>query len=439
MQIKKFLEEVCNEIKYKPICKDISEELENHIMELKESYMENGMDEFASEEKAVSQMGDSTQIGKKLNKIHRPKLDWKLLISIGILVGFGIAIAFIKNQNSQTNYIAKSIAYIAIGGVICVAIYLLDYRKILKYSNIIYVASCVLIIIALHCGNTINGVISLRFLGGNLSPATICVPLYIISFIGFLHNYNRENTYEISIDESTIILRKDLIKITITSILSLCLLALIPSLTSCLILGLVYIILLYIKLLNKKDIKHLITFSCILLVGVMLIIWMIYSSPYKWNRIESSFNFKVDPEGSGWTGKNIQTIIENSKLSGKANNLSEGIKIFDEGTNYAFISIVAHFGWLPAIGIVLTLIAISIKLIINSKKIKDAYGKLLIIGISINFIFKSICNVLMNLNLGIKADFEIPFVSYGGASLIINMMCIALVLSIYRRKDILTW
>lgn len=43
----------------------------------------------------------------------------------------------------------------------------------------------------------------------------------------------------------------------------------------------------------------------------------------------------------------------------------------------------------------------------------------------------------MNLNLGLEASFNIPLVSYGGPSLVINMMTLTLVLAIYRRKDIL--
>ena len=85
----------------------------------------------------------------------------------------------------------------------------------------------------------------------------------------------------------------------------------------------------------------------------------------------------------------------------------------------------------------ITIILISVKLIINSIKVKDSYGKMLIIGISCLFILQSVFNVLMNLNLWIEASFELPFVSYGGTGLIINMMCLALVLSVYRRKDIL--
>ena len=62
--------------------------------------------------------------------------------------------------------------------------------------------------------------------------------------------------------------------------------------------------------------------------------------------------------------------------------------------------------------------------------------KLLVIGISVIFILQSVCNILMNVNFGITADFNIPFVSYSGGSLIVNMICMAVILGVYRRKNI---
>ena len=69
MQIKEFLNTVCEQIKYKPIRNSISEELENHIEESKENYIRDGLEEKEAEEKAIVQMGNAEEIGKKLNKI----------------------------------------------------------------------------------------------------------------------------------------------------------------------------------------------------------------------------------------------------------------------------------------------------------------------------------------------------------------------------------
>ena len=99
--------------------------------------------------------------------------------------------------------------------------------------------------------------------------------------------------------------------------------------------------------------------------------------------------------------------------------------MFDEGTNFAFISILAHYGWVISLGMVAAVIILSTKLIVNAVQLKDMYGKLVTIGISSMFILQSVFNILMNLNLWIEADFNIPFVSYGGVNLVINIICLA--------------
>ena len=72
----------------------------------------------------------------------------------------------------------------------------------------------------------------------------------------------------------------------------------------------------------------------------------------------------------------------------------------------------------------------------NAKYIKEQYGKFLIIGISSLYILQSMASVLMNINKGIQADINIPFVSYGGVYFVVNILSMALIFSIYRRKDI---
>ena len=142
MHIKEFLENVCNEIRYKPIRNDISEELELHIKEAKEEYIASGINEVEAEEKAVSNMGDAVEIGKKLNKIHRPKLDWILLILVAILIGFGFLIIFIRATRKQDTYsIERAIKFVSIGLIASIIVYFMDYRKSLKYTKGFYIIS----------------------------------------------------------------------------------------------------------------------------------------------------------------------------------------------------------------------------------------------------------------------------------------------------------
>ena len=86
MNVKDFLNTVSNQIKYKPVREIITEELEEHIDEIISENTTNGLSEGLAEEIAIRQMGNPIQIGKNLNKIHKPKMDWITLILTLILI-----------------------------------------------------------------------------------------------------------------------------------------------------------------------------------------------------------------------------------------------------------------------------------------------------------------------------------------------------------------
>lgn len=447
MQIKEFLYSVCEQIKYKPIRESIAEELKNHIEESKENYIQEGLEEQIAEEKAIKQMGEAQEIGKKLNKIHRPKLDWKLVLILIILLCFSGLVVFIKSRNDielfgmEGESIKKFIKFVIIGMVVSIPIYFVNYTKVKKYSNLLYLLATLSIIWALLFGSFVNGKPYICIHIMTIAPEIVAIPLYIVAYIGFISESKRENKIESVILKYTKIkINMDLVKIIGLSILSLVLLELIPSITSVWTLGLIYMILGTVKLLQVKEnkIKNMVKlWGPVILIGILILMQILTFKPYILNRLTASINPEINATDDGWIAIERKNIIESAKLWGEAENTSNAINLFDEGTNFAFISVLAHYGWILSIGLVLAIITFSIKLILNAIKIKDSYGKLLIVGISSMFILQNIFNILMNLNLWIEAGFSLPFVSYGGGSLIINMISLTFILAIYRKKDII--
>lgn len=447
LRIKEFLENVVIRIKYKPIRNDISEELKSHIEEIKDEYLEEGYAEKEAEEKAISQMGDAEDIGKKLNKIHRPRLDWKMLIIICILLAFGFLVTFVRAGNHiyvmngselPLGIITKYIVFVILGFLCGICIYFMDYRKMYKYSNYIYIIASLSIIWSLFFGVPRNGVRHLSVSGIMFSVSTIATLLYTIAFVGFIQKINSKSklTYKFSQSRN---LQFNVIKIIILSLVSIFLLIQIPSSSSAFILGLVYLIIATVKIskLQKNKMKYIsLLWGIVIVLGIICVVCLLGSS-FRINRIIANFYPEIDPDGSGWVSINQRLIINSAKLYGEADDMSNALYYFDEGTNYAFISILAHYGWIISFSIVAITILLAVKLIVNSIKIKDMYGKLLVISIASIFILQSVLNILMNLNLGIHSDFNLPLISYGGANLIINMMSLAVVLSVYRRKDII--
>lgn len=445
MQIKEYIENICMHIKFKPIRNEIAEELENHIQEQKEYYIEEGMENNVAEEMAIKQMGDATEIGKKLNKIHKPQLDWKLIIILSITLTFGLLVTFTRAKsynfgNQGTEMITKYIISLLIAILMGVIVYFVDYRKIQKYSSGIYFFATLIIIYILNFGARKNGIPFLRFGMFYCSASSIAIPLYLIAFVGFIQNIDKDKNIKIDfLGYKEICINADVVKIMFFCLISLVMLILIPSIASAFIVATSYLIISIIKILKDSTNKKKKVFNLMLIpIWTIILISILFSgnSSYRLQRIVTSFNPDLDPQGSGWQGVQQNLIINSAQLVGEADDMSNALEIFDEGTNYVFISLLAHYGWIISLGMVVTIMLLNIKIIINATKIKDLYGKLLITAIASMFMLKSMCNILMNLNLGIKADFNIPFISYGVSNLIIDMMCLFLILSVYRRKNI---
>ena len=452
MQINEFLNSVCEQIKYKPIRNTIAEELKDHIEDKKEELIEMGQNEEEAEKNAVEQMGDAEIIGKELNKVHRPRLDWKLLIILVVLLIFGFVISYIITENEHTemmqymkegvseyittNYMIKYVCFVGLGFAIGVIIYFCDYERIKNKPLILYIIATVAIILAFLFGISVNGINFLRIGNYSIMSNTIAIPLYILAFIGFLENINEENKLTKLFKEKNIKINANVLKLVVLSLISLLMLSLIPSSSSVIVLAITYLILATKKVVSESENKRkhlLMLWGIPIIVGTVVVLFEVLANPYVLDKFISVYNPEEYKETEGWRALNRKEIIESAQKFGEAGNMSDAIYLFDEFGNNEIISILAHFGWIPTVTLIIAVLAFSIKLVINSFKIKEKYGSLIILGIGCMFILQS---VLMNFNLLFDASFNLPFVTYGCGELVVNMMCLALIFAVYRKKDV---
>lgn len=455
MQINEFLNSVCEQIKYKPIRNTIAEELKDHIEDKKEELIEMGQNEEEAEKNAVEQMGDAEIIGKELNKVHRTRLDWKLLIILVVLLIFGFVISYIITENEHTemmqymkegvseyittNYMIKYVCFVGLGFAVGVIIYFCDYERIKNKPLILYIIATVVIILAFLFGISVNGINFLRIGNYSIRSNTIAVPLYILAFIVFLENINEENKLTKLFKEKNIKINANVLKLVVLSLISLLMLSLIPSSSSVIVLAITYLILATKKVVSESENKRkhlLILWGIPIIVGIVVVLFEVLANPYVLDKFISVYNPEEYKKTEGWRALNRKEIIESAQKFGEAWNMSDAIYLFDGFGNNEIISILAHFGWIPTVTLIIAVLAFSIKLVINSFKIKEKYGSLIILGIGCMFILQSIFNVLMNFNLLFGASFNLPFVTYGCGELVVNMMCLALIFAVYRKKDV---
>lgn len=443
MNTKDFLDVVCGEIKYKPANKVISEELEGHIEDLKFENLCKGYTEENAEAKAVAQMGDAKKIGKKLNKIHKPKLDWITLIFWLTFICFGgqFSSLFYPDTYWAIHYRLTYIELI-FGILFSVFVYFYDYRKICKYSKLIYIVATALNMVAYFRGFRANGnLIYGLYPFTQTSPTVFSVPLYIIAFVGFINNIDKDININITTSNVKIMMLACLAVIT----------SLMINFVSGFLVAIVYIIISVRELLKRKQIKNTLILlgTTILLFLLLAIVICIIPTRYihSLDKYTSALWVGVDTVGERRIDFVRKEIFESAQLVGQAD--LQGISLEDEQgyissiQNYfeingifSFLGILSRYGWIASFALITILLLFDIKLIISTKKIKDEYGKLIMIGIISLYIVQIICNFAMNLGIIGVAEFDLPFISGGKATFIGNMLCMALFLSVYRRKDI---
>ena len=95
MDLSEYIAVVTAQMRCKRARAMVAKELADHIADQKQAYVETGMDEASAELAAVRQMGDAVEVGREMDRIHRPRMDVKVLALVGI---FSPAACFLQNM-----------------------------------------------------------------------------------------------------------------------------------------------------------------------------------------------------------------------------------------------------------------------------------------------------------------------------------------------------
>lgn len=421
IKVKSFLDSVCTKIRWKEVHKNIKEELLDHIYDLVEEYQKKGLSLDDAISKAIMQMGKADTLGDQLNKVHRPKLEWRLLIIVGIFSSLGIGAFYILESNGlieNYSFWEKSLVYLLIGVIIATGMYFFDYRKIKSYSYLLYGGTCLVSLYTLFLGFSLNGARSyLKLLCFNVNIPQATPYLFMIALAGIFSTWNLKRPGNMF---------KALGLFLIPSLIYLST----PSMVSLFIYGIVFLTLVIGAGAKKKIIFG--SLGSFISLGL----FMILKDPYRFKRVSHILMPSVvDPTGLGYQSAQSLKAISTAGLWGQGFNFPKEI-LPNIHTDLIFPYLVYTFGWIAGLGFIILVTYFILRLFEISQQIKDTYGRLLLMGITSILAIQYFWNIAMSLGLIAVASFPLPFVSYGGTQLILEMLIVGLALSIYRRKDL---
>ena len=300
----------------------------------------------------------------------------------------------------------------------------INYKLYYKYSNILLLISFILLILVLipGIGSIRNGSRSWFGIGSlGIQPSELAKISLIILTSKYLSN---STDYIRSIF-------KGIMPILIVTLIFFFMIMMQPDLGTGLILVISIIAILFISGVNKK------IFIGGGIIGIIGVIGLIIIAPYRMNRITSFLDPWKDPLGTGFQMiQSLYAIGPGGLLgNGYLNSIQKHFYLPEPQTDFIFSIITEEFGVVGAIivvGLFIILFYRGIKICLNAN---DSFSKYLSFGILFQLIFQAIMNLSVVVGLIPVTGVTLPFLSYGGSSLLVSMASMGILLNISKKHS----
>ena len=172
------------------------------------------------------------------------------------------------------------------------------------------------------------------------------------------------------------------------------------------------------------------------LVGLLGIAGLIAVAPYRLERILSFLNPWKDPLGSGFQIIQSLYAIGPGGLFGYGlgNSRQKHFYLPEPQTDFIFSIISEEFGFLGVVIVTSLFLLIIYKGFQIARKSNDLFSKYLAFGITFQIAFQAVLNLCVVVGLIPVTGVTLPFLSYGGSSLLITLSSIGILLSISRHQ-----
>ena len=354
-------------------------------------------------------------------------IEWGILICTLLLVIIGLVALTSATKNSNYEELKKQILWVAVSIPIMIVIIFIDYEIIAKISPILYGIIIVLLIAVLFT-EPINGATSWFDIGSfSFQPAEFAKIISILMLAVVITKIQRKGKDEISkISKISLVL--------LTFAVPTILIIKQPDYGT----AIAFIVATALMLLTAGiDKKYIIGSILLIVIAVPLLYFFILPEHAK-TRIDIFLNPESDPRGAGYNILQSRLAIGAGGLTGmgllKGNQTQLGF-LYPKTTDFIFSVIGEEMGFVVAGSIIIIFVYLITKCIYIAKTAKDTTGTLIASGITGIFLFHVIENIGMVMGLLPITGVPLPFISYGGSSMITNFIGIGILLNISGKRQ----
>ena len=354
-------------------------------------------------------------------------IEWGILVSTILLIIIGLVALFSATQNSDYDEFKKQILWVAISVPVVICVILIEYNWLVKISPILYGISLLLLIAVLFT-EPINGASSWFTFGAfTFQPAEFAKIVVILFTTYVIIKIQKTDK-----DEMNRFWKLGLIALTVA--VPVVLIIKQPDYGTAFAFLMALIFMLFVAGIKKKYI--LISILLIVILVPIAYFWIL--PEHARSRIDVYLNPDIDPRGTGYNIIQSKLAIGAGQIFGmgllKGNQTQLGY-LYPKTTDFIFAVIGEELGFIGGAAVIILYIILVTKAVKVAKTAKDDEGSYIAAGIAGIFFFHMLENIGMTMGLLPITGIPLPFVSYGGSSLLTNLILIAILLNISGRRQ----
>ena len=363
----------------------------------------------------------------KMKKKLLKNIDWGNFICCILLSIIGMIALFSATYDSEDTSLQRQLIWFVICIPVVFIIIFIDYEAIAKISPILYGIVLILLVIVLFT-DPVNGATSWFNLGFlSIQPAEFAKIAVILFLALVLCKIQEKGKNEIN-RPTKLLIALAVVAIPVLLIIKQ------PDYGTAAAFLVATVMILFTAGINKK---YIIGTILLVVIAVPLLYFFVLPEHAK-DRIEVFLNPESDPRGSGYNLTQSKLAIGAGQLTGmgllKGNQTQLGF-LYPKTTDFIFSVIGEEMGFIVAGSVIIIYVILITKSIYVAKTAKDDLGTYIAIGIAGIFLFHMVENIGMTMGLLPITGVPLPFVSYGGSSLLTNFILIALLLNISGRRQ----
>ncbi len=356
------------------------------------------------------------------------KSDWLLSVVAIFLVVFGLVMIYsIESaaEDSQLLNFNKQIIFFSLGLLFLIFFSVLDYRYLKTYGYVFFVVGLIILIGVLVFGTAVRGTRSWIFIFGEqgFQPVELVKIFLIVILAKKFSDWRSEiNSYKNLL--LTLVLAGSLITLVFLQ----------PDFGSSVILIAIFIGMLLLTKVKKSYLLMLL----LLLIIIFTTSWVFMLRDYQKERVLTFLDPGRDPWRSGYNIKQSIIAVGSGSLFGRGLSLGPQSRLNFlpvQQTDFIYAVVAEELGFVGSTLLLVLLVILIYRLFRIIRLSRDDFGIYVLCGIIIYFFSQSAMNIGMNVGLLPIAGVPLPFVSYGGSSLLASFIAIGIAQSVWIRHE----